>query len=336
VYSRELIKGKSTTMKKLIYSIILITVGVTLSGCTIFSSKHTKTNNFIIKGTVIDANTKDPILGASVRVQNTKLGAMTNPDGRFEIFRIEPGTYTLEISGVGYNTGVMEVTVPLSSELIISLNLKIINPDRVISVMEYPLGYINSNYKQSLKTFDIDCQPEIGTFVFPSFTPNYALTLKDVKTRDTVHWYYELEYSITMENESRFKNDPDWKMNQKYKYGNPIEHHTAYLPDSAAKTLIELWTEVLKDTKYINKDKCGFDSTTGIITVCCDGTNYDFFVKPTNFKETWSPDSGVAKAMVDLTDLLVKYVQSDSKKRDHIWKKAQMKIEEINVLLRQT
>ncbi len=53
-----------------------------------------------IRGTVVDSNMGDPIIGASVKVKGTKLAAVTDIDGNFEINA--PANATLVISYVGY------------------------------------------------------------------------------------------------------------------------------------------------------------------------------------------------------------------------------------------
>ncbi|MEW5923920.1 MAG: carboxypeptidase-like regulatory domain-containing protein, partial [Candidatus Zixiibacteriota bacterium] len=48
-----------------------------------------------IKGIVTDKETGQPIPGVSVLIVGTTLGAMTKPDGTFEITNVPPGKYTL-------------------------------------------------------------------------------------------------------------------------------------------------------------------------------------------------------------------------------------------------
>jgi Ca-activated chloride channel homolog len=55
-----------------------------------------------IAGTVTDQKTGDPIVGASVQIKGTNLGAMTDTNGKFMISAVAPGTYTLSVTAVGY------------------------------------------------------------------------------------------------------------------------------------------------------------------------------------------------------------------------------------------
>lgn len=59
---------------------------------------------YTIKGNVIDSLFKKPVAGASVIINNTKTGAVTDSYGNFIIHTDKPiHTVVLRISGVGYN-----------------------------------------------------------------------------------------------------------------------------------------------------------------------------------------------------------------------------------------
>lgn len=65
-----------------------------------------------IKGQITDKETGDPVIGASVQLVGTTLGARTDVDGRYQILRVEIGTYTLKVTSVEYaNVEVTGVTV---------------------------------------------------------------------------------------------------------------------------------------------------------------------------------------------------------------------------------
>lgn len=57
-----------------------------------------------IEGRVIDAITKEPMIGLNVNLIETGRGASTDMEGRFVIDRLEPGTYILQFSYIGYET----------------------------------------------------------------------------------------------------------------------------------------------------------------------------------------------------------------------------------------
>ncbi len=90
-----------------------------------------------IKGTITDKETGEAVLGASVTVVGTNFGAMTDPDGRYVVRRLQPGTYTVKISHLEFNTvEVIEVVVKpdLAAELSIQLEKKTTDIGKTITI----------------------------------------------------------------------------------------------------------------------------------------------------------------------------------------------------------
>jgi TonB-dependent receptor len=65
-----------------------------------------------IKGKVLDKATGDPLIGATVAVVGTSLGAPANLDGEFTIHEVPVGEKTLKITYIGYLTITEQVVVP--------------------------------------------------------------------------------------------------------------------------------------------------------------------------------------------------------------------------------
>jgi len=57
-----------------------------------------------ISGVVTDAQTGEPVVGVTVMVVGTNLGASTDVEGRYNIINVPVGTYTVQFSSVGYGT----------------------------------------------------------------------------------------------------------------------------------------------------------------------------------------------------------------------------------------
>lgn len=57
-----------------------------------------------VQGTVIDAESKDPLPGVNVILEGTAFGAATDENGFYFIINLPPGTYQLKTSMVGYST----------------------------------------------------------------------------------------------------------------------------------------------------------------------------------------------------------------------------------------
>ncbi|MBD0375243.1 MAG: carboxypeptidase-like regulatory domain-containing protein [Flavisolibacter sp.] len=74
----------------------------------------------VVSGTVVDADTKQPLEGASVFAQNTSLGTITKKDGRFQL-ALNKGGYELVISFTGYQSKRMNIAAAEDKNLDIEL-----------------------------------------------------------------------------------------------------------------------------------------------------------------------------------------------------------------------
>ena len=73
----------------------------------------------ILKGTVIDKSTQEPLIGASVQIKGTTMGTITDMDGHFELKDLKNGQYTLIVSYVSFRT--QEINVQASENIRICL-----------------------------------------------------------------------------------------------------------------------------------------------------------------------------------------------------------------------
>lgn len=78
-----------------------------------------------IKGLVTDVKTKEPLVGATVMLEGTMTGTVTDFDGAYAIQRVKPGTYKIRCSFISYETILKEkVTVAPGQILEIDFELK--------------------------------------------------------------------------------------------------------------------------------------------------------------------------------------------------------------------
>ena len=75
--------------------------------CLILTALVADAQKGFIRGTVIEDGSGFTVIGANIRVQETGSGAVTDLDGKFSI-EIAPGTYSLEISYIGFQTLTIE------------------------------------------------------------------------------------------------------------------------------------------------------------------------------------------------------------------------------------
>jgi hypothetical protein len=82
-------------MKRTFYSLLAVFLLITTG--------FAQAQNGIIRGTIFEESTGEPLFGVSVLVKELSSGAVTDFDGKFEI-QVAPGTYTLQVSYISYTT----------------------------------------------------------------------------------------------------------------------------------------------------------------------------------------------------------------------------------------
>jgi len=70
----------------------------------LFSATLTFAQSGTIRGTITDAKNKETLIGATVKLTGTQMGAATDINGFFSIAKVPAGKYTLEITYVSYKT----------------------------------------------------------------------------------------------------------------------------------------------------------------------------------------------------------------------------------------
>ena len=107
--------------KRLLLGFVIVISALAIVSSSVFAAATGQ-----IKGRLTDKETGESVIGASVLVVGTKFGAMTDPDGRYIITRLEPGVYVLRITSVDYNT-VDVKDIEVKSDLTTEANQKLGN-----------------------------------------------------------------------------------------------------------------------------------------------------------------------------------------------------------------
>jgi outer membrane receptor for ferrienterochelin and colicin len=95
-----------------------------------------------ISGKVIDAKSKEPLLGVNVVIPGTSLGASTNIEGQYTILNVSPNTYTLKASLLGYGPVTingLQVSIDLTTTQNFELTESVVEQQEVIITAERPL-----------------------------------------------------------------------------------------------------------------------------------------------------------------------------------------------------
>ena len=89
----------------------------------LFTYNYALTNSASITGIVKDSGTKKPLVGANVYITGTSLGTATTDEGEYTISNINPGTYTLKTSYIGYESKESEITFTKGEKIELDLEL---------------------------------------------------------------------------------------------------------------------------------------------------------------------------------------------------------------------
>ena len=95
-----------------------------------------------IRGSIIDATTKEPLVSANVILKGTSLGAMSDIDGNYTIINIPPGVYSVTISLIGYRKvqiNNVKVDVDLTTNLDEALQQESVEMETMVIMAERPL-----------------------------------------------------------------------------------------------------------------------------------------------------------------------------------------------------
>ncbi len=84
-----------------------------------------------VTGVVISEEDGQPVIGASVRVENTQLGAITDVDGKFQIANVPSSAKTLVVSYIGMQT--VEVPVKPSVKVFLKSNTELLDEVMVVA-----------------------------------------------------------------------------------------------------------------------------------------------------------------------------------------------------------
>jgi hypothetical protein len=95
-----------------------------------------------ISGKVVDAKTKETLIGANVLVVGTTLGAVTDVEGEYVVLNVPPGVYKLRSSLVGYDPIIVnevKVSIDLTTEFNFEMSQTVLEQKEVIITAERPL-----------------------------------------------------------------------------------------------------------------------------------------------------------------------------------------------------
>ena len=76
-----------------------------------------------VKGIVINTTNQLPVIGASIYVVDTKLGAISQNDGTFKIKKVPAGRYEIKVSALGMETYNSSIVVTSGKEVYLNIQM---------------------------------------------------------------------------------------------------------------------------------------------------------------------------------------------------------------------
>lgn len=130
-----------------------------------------------IKGFVFDKETLKPLPGATVIIQETKLGAKTKPTGKFEIKNLKPGRYNIVVRYIGYKPEIRtNLILSSAKDLYVEVGLEesVSRTEKVYVTAEKDKAKsINQSSIVSTKTFTVE---ETGRYAGAMMDPARMVT----------------------------------------------------------------------------------------------------------------------------------------------------------------
>jgi outer membrane receptor protein involved in Fe transport len=129
-----------TTVKRLSDASRLLVIAVTVLFCCTGVVMGGQTGK--IAGRVFDAQTREPLPGASIVIEGTRQGAAANVEGYYFINNVAPGTYSLSIGLVGYQRAIVrnvQVKIDLTTAQDVAISPTSVSVSEVVITAERPL-----------------------------------------------------------------------------------------------------------------------------------------------------------------------------------------------------
>lgn len=108
-----------------------------------------------LSGKVIDADTKEPLIGANVVILNSGMGAATDLNGKYFILNINPGTYEIKFSYVGYAPKTIK-NIRIVPNITYELNVQLSTDFSLPEVVVQDKKLFEEKATNTVKVFDAD------------------------------------------------------------------------------------------------------------------------------------------------------------------------------------
>ncbi len=108
-----------------------------------------------LSGKVVDAGTKEALIGANLVILQSQIGAATDVNGEYFILNITPGTYSVKVSYVGYAPKTLE-NVRVVAGITYELNVELSTDFTLDEIVVIDRKFFESKSTNTVKVIDSD------------------------------------------------------------------------------------------------------------------------------------------------------------------------------------
>jgi hypothetical protein len=187
-------------LKFLLFSVIIISIS---TSSILSAASASSSDKLQISGSVIDADTQKPIVGANIALMNRYGGSIADKNGNFIIINLSEGMYQLRISHIGYENKIID-SLYLKDEDIVDLRVELKKkPVSVKGITVTPgLFSIMGNEpaaRQILSRKVIETRPQLSEDLFRAVQRLPGMTFNDFSAKFNVRGGEQDEVLISID-----------------------------------------------------------------------------------------------------------------------------------------
>lgn len=103
-------------MKQILRAFLFLLLFTATGNTAMADEKANVTKQGTVRGRIIDA-TKQTLPGASIYIEKLHTGVTSDVNGFYTFSNLDPGTYTVKVSYVGYSPVELKITIPAGRTL---------------------------------------------------------------------------------------------------------------------------------------------------------------------------------------------------------------------------
>lgn len=152
-------------MKQIVKACLFLFMFMGVSGVSLADEKANETKQGTIRGRIVDAS-KQILPGASVYIEKLHTGVTSDVNGFYTFSNLDPGTYTVKVTYVGYTPVEMKITIPegktLDKDVVLNEGVEL--QEVVVGGAFHDQRRALSSQKNSLGVTNVVSADQVGKF----------------------------------------------------------------------------------------------------------------------------------------------------------------------------